>query len=80
MTTNKKLIAFIEEYKALLNPDKIVWIDGSEVQLEELRKQAVDEKILIKLNEDLLPGCYLHRTTQKRRCKSRRKNFYLFKK
>ena len=64
MTTNKKLIAFIEEYKALLNPDKIVWIDGSEVQLEELRKQAVDEKILIKLNEDLLPGCYLHRTTQ----------------
>ncbi|MBE5756941.1 MAG: phosphoenolpyruvate carboxykinase (GTP) [Clostridiales bacterium] len=64
MTTNKKLLAFIEEYKALLNPDKIVWIDGSEVQLEELRKQAVDEKIIIKLNEDLLPGCYLHRTTQ----------------
>ena len=32
--------------------------------IEELRKQAVDEKILIKLNEDLLPGCYLHRTTQ----------------
>ena len=64
MTTNKKVLAFIEESKALCNPDNIVWIDGSEEQLEALRKQACDEKILIKLNEELLPGCYLHRTTQ----------------
>ena len=63
MTTNKKLLAFIEEAKTLCSPDKVVWIDGSEAQLETLRKQAVDEKILIKLNQEKLPDCYLHRTS-----------------
>ncbi|MBQ7340183.1 MAG: phosphoenolpyruvate carboxykinase (GTP) [Clostridia bacterium] len=63
MTDNKKVLEFIESAKKLCNPDKIVWVDGSEEQLEEFRQLAVDEKILIKLNQDKLPGCYLHRTT-----------------
>ena len=62
MTDNKKVLEFIEETKALCNPDKVVWIDGSEAQLESLRALAVKENILIKLNEEKLPGCYLHRT------------------
>ncbi len=63
MTNNKKVIDFINQTKELCQPDNIVWIDGSEEQLETLRKQAVEEKILIKLNQEKLPGCYLHRTT-----------------
>ncbi len=63
MTTNKKVLDFIEQTKQLCQPDNIVWVDGSEAQLEAFRKQAVDEKILIKLNQEKLPGCYLHRTT-----------------
>jgi len=63
MTNNKKVIDFINQTKELCQPDNIVWIDGSEEQLEALRKQAVEEKILIKLNQEKLPGCYLHRTT-----------------
>ncbi len=63
MTTNKKVLDFIQETKELCTPEQIVWIDGSEEQLEALRKQAVEEKILIKLNQEKLPGCYLHRTT-----------------
>ena len=63
MTTNKKVLAFVQETKDLCQPDQIVWIDGSEEQLEALRAQAVEEKILIKLNQEKLPGCYLHRTT-----------------
>ena len=63
MTTNKKVLAFVQETKELCQPDNIVWIDGSEEQLEALRKQAVEENILIKLNQEKLPGCYLHRTT-----------------
>ncbi|MBE7087371.1 MAG: phosphoenolpyruvate carboxykinase (GTP), partial [Clostridiales bacterium] len=62
MTTNKKVLDFIQQTKELCQPDQIVWIDGSEEQLEALRQQAVDEKILIKLNQEKLPGCYLHRT------------------
>ncbi|MBO4594171.1 MAG: phosphoenolpyruvate carboxykinase (GTP) [Clostridia bacterium] len=62
MTDNKKVLKFIEDTKALCNPDKVVWIDGSEEQLNSLRALAVKENILIKLNEEKLPGCYLHRT------------------
>ncbi len=63
MTTNKKVLEFIEQTKALCQPDNIVWVDGSEEQLAAFRKQACDEKILIELNQEKLPGCYLHRTT-----------------
>ena len=42
MTTNKSVLAWIEEMKNLLNPDKVVWIDGSEEQLEALRKEACE--------------------------------------
>ena len=62
MVNNKKLNDFINEAKELCTPDEIVFIDGSEEQLEKLRAQAVKEKILIKLNQEKLPDCYLHRT------------------
>lgn len=62
MTNNKSVLAWLDKMKELLTPDKIVWIDGSEEQLEALRAQACSTGELIKLNEEKLPGCYLHRT------------------
>ncbi|MDD4700217.1 MAG: phosphoenolpyruvate carboxykinase (GTP) [Oscillospiraceae bacterium] len=62
MTNNKTILTWLEEMKALLNPDNVVWIDGSEEQLEQLRAQSVASGELTKLNEELLPDCYLHRT------------------
>ena len=62
MTKNPTLIKWLEEMKALLTPDKVVWIDGSDEQREELRKLAVELGELTELNQDVLPGCYLHRT------------------
>ena len=62
MTDNKYVLDWINEMAALTQPDGIVWIDGSEEQTERLRAEAVKKGEMIKLNEDLLPGCYLHRT------------------
>ena len=62
MTTNKHVLKFVEESAALCKPDQIVWIDGSQSQQDELTAQALKTGELIKLNEELLPGCYLHRT------------------
>ena len=62
MTTNKTVLSWIEEMKALVNPDKLVWIDGSEEQIEALRAEACSTGEIIKLNQDLLPDCYYHRT------------------
>ena len=44
------------------NKTILAWIDGSEEQLEELRKEAVESGEMIKLNQEKLPGCYYHRT------------------
>ena len=62
MTNNKSVLAWLDEMKSLLTPDEVVWIDGSEEQLEALRAEACQTGELIKLNEEKLPGCYLHRT------------------
>ena len=62
MTNNKQVLKFVNESAELCQPDKIVWITGEEAQLEELRKEALSTGELIKLNEEKLPGCYLHRS------------------
>ena len=62
LTTNKSVLSWIDEKVALVKPDQIVWIDGSEEQLEALRAEACSTGELIKLNQDKLPGCYYHRT------------------
>ena len=59
---NKYVEKFVNESAALTKPDRIVWIDGSKEQIEALRKEACSTGEMIKLNQELLPDCYLHRT------------------
>ena len=63
-TKNPTLLKWLDEMTALMTPDNIVWIDGSEAQLEQLRAEACASGEMHKLNQDELPGCYLHRTAQ----------------
>ncbi len=62
MTKNKFVLDWIDEMAAMTKPDKIVWIDGTEEQAEALRAEACSTGEMIKLNQELLPNCYLHRT------------------
>ena len=62
LTKNPTILSWIEEKIALVQPDKVVWIDGSEEQLDALRAEACSTGEMLKLNEEKLPGCYLHRT------------------
>ena len=62
MTKNKFVINWIDDMAKMTQPDKIVWIDGSEEQAEALRAEACSTGEMIKLNQELLPNCYLHRT------------------
>ncbi|MCH5183651.1 MAG: phosphoenolpyruvate carboxykinase (GTP) [Oscillospiraceae bacterium] len=59
---NAKVNAWLDEMIELVNPDKVVLIDGSEEQAEALRAEACASGELFKLNQEKLPGCYLHRT------------------
>ncbi len=62
LTNNKSILDWVDDKIALLKPESVMWIDGSEEQLEQLRKEACETGEMTKLNEDLLPGCLLHRT------------------
>ncbi len=64
MTNNQKVLTWLEEMKALVKPDQVVWIDGSDAQRDALRKEAVETGEMLELNQEKLPGCYYHRTAQ----------------
>ena len=49
-TINHYITDWVEESRALMQPDKVLWIDGTETQLEELRREAYITGELIKLN------------------------------
>lgn len=62
LTSNSHLLKWVNEMAALTKPDRIVWCDGSEEEKTRFTKEAVDQKILEPLNQEKLPGCYLHRS------------------
>ena len=61
-TKSRALRDWVKEVAALTRPDAIVWCDGSEAEKKRLTQQAVDAGILIELNQQKRPGCYLHRS------------------
>ena len=62
LTNNKNVLTWVDEMVALCKPDKVVWIDGSEEQLNALREEAISTGEMIRLNQEKLPGCLYHRT------------------
>ena len=62
MTENKYVKQWVAEMAELTAPDAVVWITGEEDQAEKLRQEAIKTGEIIKLNEEKLPNCYLHRT------------------
>ena len=61
-THNKKLTDWVNSMARLCTPDNIVWIDGSDGQKNLLEKEAMSTGEIIQLNQEELPGCFLHRT------------------
>ena len=61
-THNKRLIDWVKKMARLCEPDNTVWIDGSETQRQLLEREAISSCEIIQLNQEKLPGCFLHRT------------------
>ncbi len=67
LTKNPNVNQWVDEMIALCKPDKVVWIDGSKEQLDQLIEEVTalpdgHPDKLYKLNEEKYPGCLYHRT------------------
>ena len=61
-TANRTLSGWVDEMARLTKPDRIYWCDGSVAEKDRLTEEAVAAGILIPLNPEKRPGCYLHRS------------------
>lgn len=65
MIKNQLVNDWVKEMAQLTKPDNIVWVDGSEEQLEEIKKVALKTGEMLELNQEKLPGCLYYRTNPK---------------
>jgi phosphoenolpyruvate carboxykinase (GTP) len=61
-TANARVLQWVDEMTKLCQPDQVFWCDGSAAEKEALTAEAVAQRVLIKLNQQKLPGCYYHRS------------------
>jgi phosphoenolpyruvate carboxykinase (GTP) len=59
---NADVQAWVASCIELCQPDQVVWCDGSAQQKQQFIEQGVADGTFIKLNQETLPGCYLHRS------------------
>ena len=59
---NPHIQKWVKEVAAMCQPDNVFWCDRSEEEKERLTQIAVECGDLIPLNQEKLPGSYLHRS------------------
>ncbi|CAN5179969.1 phosphoenolpyruvate carboxykinase (GTP) [soil metagenome] len=60
--THQEVLDWVHEVSMLTKPENIFWCDGSEKENAWLLEQAQAQGVVQKLNEEKLPGSYLHRS------------------
>ena len=64
MYKNVYVNEWVEQMANMTQPDKIVWLDGSEEEKARLTAEAVATGELVELNQQEYPGCLYHRTAE----------------
>src|SRR5256885_3003714 len=59
---NQAVLDWVQDVAKLTQPENIFWCDGSEREKAFLLEYARKSGTLIKLNEQKVPGSYLHRS------------------
>ena len=65
MVKNQVVLDWVNEMAAMTKPEKVVWVDGSKEQLDEIKKIALETGEMMELNQEKLPGCLYYRTNPK---------------
>jgi phosphoenolpyruvate carboxykinase (GTP) len=62
MAINPAIERWVNDVRAITRPDQVVFCDGSEAERARLVRECLASGELIELNQQKLPGCYLHRS------------------
>jgi phosphoenolpyruvate carboxykinase (GTP) len=62
MAINPAIERWVNDIRAITRPDHVVYCDGSEAERARLVRECLASGELIELNQQKLPGCYLHRS------------------
>jgi phosphoenolpyruvate carboxykinase (GTP) len=54
--------SWVDEIAAITQPERILVCDGSEAERQQLIRECLATGELIELNQQKMPGCYLHRS------------------
>lgn len=61
---NKAVLDWVQDVATLTQPENIFWCDGSPKENDYLLGEACRLGVLTKLNQEKVPGSYLHRSNQ----------------
>src|ERR1700687_2483978 len=59
---NAAIQRWVDEVKSLCAPDSVVFCAGTDAEKDRLIRECLATGELIELNQQKLPGCYLHRS------------------
>jgi phosphoenolpyruvate carboxykinase (GTP) len=59
---NPHVQQWVDECITLCQPARTHWCDGSEAERRAMFDRGVDEGVFIRLNQEKLPNCFLHRS------------------
>src|SRR5258708_4035024 len=62
LSKNEHLLKWVDKMARLTRPNAIHWVDGSQAEYDTLCADMVASGTMIKLNEELWPGCYYARS------------------
>src|SRR6202165_3973447 len=62
MPMTSSVETWVDEVARTTHPDRVVWCDGSDVENDRLVEHMVSDGTLIRLNQEALPNCFLHRS------------------
>ncbi|MGY9073148.1 MAG: phosphoenolpyruvate carboxykinase (GTP) [Acidimicrobiales bacterium] len=62
ITTNQKLLKWVDEWQQLLGPQDVYWCDGSEAEYDAFTSQMVEQGTLIPLDDAKRPNSFLARS------------------
>src|SRR4051795_8783616 len=59
ITRNRKLLDWVDDWSAILQPARVHWCDGSEAENDELVRILLEAGTFTSLNADLRPNSFL---------------------